>query len=224
MIVSVCGGKGGVGKSTVSLALGDVLDAVVVDADLTMGDLPVDAGPTLHDVLADRFPPVAAVRDDWAVRVLPAGRSLASARSIDPPALAEVLARLDAEYGTIVIDGPAGLGADAALPMSVADACVLVTTPGTAAIADAVRTRSLARELDAGIGAVVLNKVRDRRPPIEKRLGGPVVDVPESSAVSRATAAGLPVTMRFPNDTAAERLRALGERLTRVTRRSRFEL
>ncbi|AKH96650.1 cell division inhibitor MinD-like [Halanaeroarchaeum sulfurireducens] len=211
------------GKSTVSLALGHVLDAVVVDADLTMADLPVDAGPTLQDVLADRARAVPAVRDGWAVAVLPAARSLTSAHASDPASLVDVLARLDEAYGTVVVDGPAGLGADAALPMTVADACVLVTTPATAAVADAVRTRELARELEAGIGAVVLNRVRDRRPPIERRLGGPVVTVPESGAVATATTRGVPVTLHAPDATAAERFRQLAGRLNRVTRRSRFE-
>lgn len=223
MILGVCGGKGGVGKSTVSLALGDALDAVVVDADLTMADLPVDAGPTLQDVLADRATLAAAVRENWAVSVLPAGRSLASARSADPAALVDILARLDERYETVVVDGPAGLGADAALPMAAADACVLVTTPATAAIADAVRTRALARELDASIGAVVLNRVRERRPPIEKRLGGPVVAIPESRAVGEATKRGLPVTLSAPESDAAQTVQSLAARLTRVTRRSRFE-
>ncbi|MFW5918892.1 MAG: chromosome partitioning protein ParA, partial [Halanaeroarchaeum sp.] len=202
MIYSVCGGKGGVGKSTVALGLGDSLDAVVVDADLTMADLPVGPGPTLHDVLADRASPAAAVREDWAVSVLPAARSLASARGTDPERLWAVLETLDERYGTVVVDGPAGLGADAALPMAAADACVLVTTPATTAIADGVRTRELARELDTGIGAVVLNRVRTRRPPVERRLGGPVVELPESGAVAEATVAGLPVTIASPDCTA----------------------
>lgn len=223
MILSVCGGKGGVGKSTVSMALGDVLDAVVVDADLTMADLPVDAGPTLHDVLADRVRPAEAVREDWAVRILPAGRSLASVRAADPAALGDVLSRLENAYESVVVDGPAGLGADAALPMTVADACVLVTTPATPAIADTVRTRALARELDAGIGAVVLNRVRERRPPIERRLGGPVIEIPESSAVATATTRGLPVTLHAPDSPAAKQFESLGGRLTRSARLSRFE-
>jgi septum site-determining protein MinD len=223
VIVSVCGGKGGVGKSTVALALGDVLDAVVVDADLTMADLPVGSGPTLHDVLADRARLADAVREDWAVAVLPAGRSLAGARAADPTALASVLERLDERYAAVVVDGPAGLGADAALPMTVADACVLVTTPATAAIADAVRTRALARELDAGIGAVVLNRIRDDRPPIERRLGGPVVELPESQTAADATAKGLPVTLSAPKSDIAAGIQRLGRRLTRLTRRARFE-
>lgn len=223
MIYSVCSGKGGVGKSTVALGLGDSLDAVVVDADLTMADLPVGAGPTLHDVLADRATSAEAVRDDWAVSVLPAGRSLASARGTDPGRLWAVLETLEERYDAVVVDGPAGLGADAALPMAAADACVLVTTPETAAIADGVRTRALARELGTGIGAVVLNRVRSRRPPVERRLGGPVVELPESSAVGEATAAGLPVTIASPECTASERLLTLADSLTRVTRRAHFE-
>ncbi|MFB6134055.1 MAG: P-loop NTPase [Halanaeroarchaeum sp.] len=223
MILTVCGGKGGVGKTTVSLALGHALDAVVVDADVTMADLPIDAGPTLQDVLAERVSIDAAIRDDWAVRVLPAGRSLASARSIDYRGLARTLRDIDHRGGPVVVDGPAGLGADAALPMTIADACVLVTTPATTAIADAVRTRALAREFDAGIGGVVLNRIRQKRPPIERRLGGPVIEVPASIEVSRATARGLPVTLTAPDTRAAANLEELADRLNRVTRRARYE-
>lgn len=223
MIYSVCGGKGGVGKSTVALGLAHVIDAVLVDADLAMADLPAGAGPTLHDVLADRATVSEAVRDDWAVTVLPAGRSLSGARAADPLGLPDVLERLDDRYGTVVVDGPAGFGADAALPMALADACVLVTTPAPTAVADGVRTRALAGELDAGVGAVVLNRVVDGRPPVERRLGGPVVAVPESRAVARATARGLPVTIAAEESVPAERFRDLGARLTRVTRRSHFE-
>lgn len=223
MIYSVCGGKGGVGKTTVALGLAHVLDAVLVDADLAMADLPAGTGPTLHDVLADRATVAEAVRDDWAVAVLPAGRSLSGARAADPLGLPDVIERLADRYGTVVVDGPAGFGADAALPMALADACVLVTTPAAPAVADGVRTRALAGELATGIGAVVLNRVGDRRPPVERRLGGPVVAVPESSAVAAATARGLPVTIAAEESGAAERLGELGTRLTRVTRRSRFE-
>ncbi|MFB6082254.1 MAG: chromosome partitioning protein ParA [Halanaeroarchaeum sp.] len=222
MILTVCGGKGGVGKSTVALALGHALDAVVVDADVGMPDLPSDAGPTLRDVVAGRVPAAEAIRDDWAVAVVPADRSLAASRELDPVGVGEALQAIERAGDTVVVDGPAGLGADAAVPMTVADACVLVTTPTTPAIADAVRTRAVARELETGIGAVVLNRVGDERPPVEKRLGGPVVALPESDAVARATAQGLPVTLSSPDGDAAETIRSLAARLRRVTRRSRF--
>ena len=45
------------------------------------------------------------------------------------------------------VDAPAGFDADVALSILAADVCVLVTSPEPAALADSVRTRSLAGEL-----------------------------------------------------------------------------
>ena len=84
MILAVTAGKGGVGKSTVAYNLGAELDAVVIDADLGMADLPTTHGPDLHDVLADRATPLEAVREEGPVDLLPCGRSLAGARAADP--------------------------------------------------------------------------------------------------------------------------------------------
>ncbi|MEF8821901.1 MAG: P-loop NTPase, partial [Halovenus sp.] len=77
MILTVTAGKGGVGKSTVAYNLAAELDAVVVDADLGMADLPTSRGPDLHDVLAGRASATEAVREGGPVKLLPCGRSLA---------------------------------------------------------------------------------------------------------------------------------------------------
>ena len=195
MIVTVCGGKGGVGKTTLSLNLGAALDAVVVDADVGMADLPTDGGPTLHDVLAGRADPLEAVRTDWPVGILPAGRSLAGARSVEPAALVEVLETLAATYEYVIVDAPAGFDADAALSIVAADCCVLVTTPDPATLADAVRTRSLARELGADLGAVVLNRATETRDSVTETLGGPQFAVPERADIHAAQQSGLPVSL-----------------------------
>ncbi|MDR5656063.1 chromosome partitioning protein ParA [Halodesulfurarchaeum sp. HSR-GB] len=195
MIVTVCGGKGGVGTSTVALNLAAELDAVLVDADLGMADQPTDGGPTLFDVLAGRVDPLAAVRTEWAVGVLPAGRSLAGARSVEPKALASVLESLAETYEHVIVDAPAGFAADTALPIVAADCCVLVTTPDPATLADTVRTRSLARELGTDLGAIVLNRADRTRESVTETLGGPQFAVPETAAIHEAQAAGLPVSL-----------------------------
>ncbi|MDZ7850000.1 MAG: chromosome partitioning protein ParA [Halodesulfurarchaeum sp.] len=216
MIVTVCGGKGGVGKSTLSLNLGAALDAVVVDADFGMADLPTDGGPTLHDVLAGRADPLEAVRTEWAVGVLPAGRSLAGARSVEPTELVGVLETLAATYEYVIVDAPAGFDADAALPIVAADCCVLVTTPDPATLADAVRTRSLARELGTDLGAVVLNRAAAVRESVTETLGGPQFAVPDRADIHAAQQSGLPVALtdappaaRTPFEAVASHVRTL---------------
>jgi septum site-determining protein MinD len=195
MIVAVAGGKGGVGKSTVALNLGAAMDAVVVDGDLAMADLPGGRGPDLHDVLAGRADPLEAVRGGGPVAVLPCGRTLAGARDADVEALAGVVAAVEGACGPVVVDTPAGLAADAGLALHAADCSVLVTTAASSAIAGALRTRELARELDAGVAGVVLNRVEGRPPreAVRDALGAPVTAVPESPAVATAREEGRPV-------------------------------
>ncbi|MDG5776106.1 chromosome partitioning protein ParA [Haloarculaceae archaeon H-GB2-1] len=211
MILAVTGGKGGVGKSTVAYNLGAELDAVVVDGDLGMADLPASRGPDLHDVLAGRASVFEAVREDGPVTLLPCGRSLAGAKASDPTALVEVVERVADEYGRVVIDCPAGMRADVGLPLYAATACVVVTTPHRTALTDALRVRELARELDAGLVAVVLNRAHseERTTTVERRLGAPVTKIPESTRLAASSTWADPVASVAPESEVHEQFRTL---------------
>jgi septum site-determining protein MinD len=221
VILAVTGGKGGVGKSTLSVELGAALDATVVDADLGMADLPTGPGPDLHDVLAGRAAPIEAVREGCGpVRLLPCGRSLSGARAADVTALDGALRDVERAYGDVVVDCPAGLRADAGVPLAVADACVTVASPRRYALADAVRSRALARELDAGLVAVVVNRVVDDAPvdTFEKALGAPAVVVPADPRVERTLDSLRPVVRTAPSTRAAEAIDAVADAVRRTKR------
>ena len=214
MILAVAGGKGGVGKTTLAYNVAAALDAVVVDADLGMADLPDGRGPDLHDVLAGAAAPTEALRPG-PVDIVPCGRTLAGARAADLTRLAEAVAAVEREFGTVVVDCPAGRRADAGVPLAVADACLLVVSPRAFALADAIRTRELARELDAGLVGCAVNRVTEPPPvePIGDALGAPVEVVPADPRVGRSVATERPIVSAAPDSEAAAAVRALARRV-----------
>jgi len=208
VILAVVSGKGGVGKSTVAYNLAAELDAVCVDADLGMADLPTRRGPDLHDALAGRASAVEAVDESGPVRLLPCGRTLAGTRAADVRALANALRRVECAYGPVVVDCGAGLGSDVGVPLSAADACVVVTAPNRIAVADALRVRALARALDAGLSRVAVNRAPGPGTAREA-FGAPAVAIPESDRLRTSFRHGRPIRAVAPDSTAAERLATL---------------
>ncbi|WP_123536460.1 MinD/ParA family ATP-binding protein [Halosimplex salinum] len=218
MILAVCGGKGGVGKSTVSLNLSRELDAVAVDADLATPDLPRGRGPDLHDVLTGRAAPMEAVETVDSIELLPCGRTLAGARAADLTKLPKTLAMVDRQYGRVVVDCPAGLARDVGYQIHGADAVVLVTTHDRPALLNAFRTRHLAGELDTPVAGVVLNKATDEEDRevadrVENEMGATTTVVPRHSTLATSFRAGRPLRDHDPECPALPAFETLTDRI-----------
>ncbi len=83
--------------------------------------------------------------------------------------------------------------------------------PDELALGDALRARALARELGTGLCRVVLNRVEKEisGEGFARAFGAPVTALPESPALARAMACGVPVSIIAPESGVARRFEAL---------------
>jgi len=100
---------------------------------------------------------------------------------------------------------------DAGVALLAGDAALLVTRPTRPALAGALRTRELAREVETPLARVVLYRADrlDGHDRLASTLGAPVTALPESDRLAAAQRAGRPVAAIAPDSTASERFAGL---------------
>jgi septum site-determining protein MinD len=183
--VAVCGGKGGVGKTTLALGLGRALTRTGAEAEAGAPPLVVDADADVPDLAhyaaVAAEPGVDAVAggapiDDVATpsQRLPGVAVLPATPGAD---VRGALGALPTER-PVVLDCPGGAGPDAVAPLRAADRALVVTTTHPPAVADAARTARIARALGTPLAAVAVTRIDAVPPRIERRFDRPTAAIP----------------------------------------------
>ncbi|WP_334175808.1 septum site-determining protein MinD [Pseudoxanthobacter sp.] len=242
-VLVVTSGKGGVGKTTTTAALGAALaqggkKVVVVDFDVGLRNLDLIMGAErrvvydfINVVQGDAKLSQALIRDKRieTLYLLPASQTR------DKDALTEegverVIEELKKEFDWIVCDSPAGIERGATLAMRFADVAVVVTNPEVSSVRDSDRIIGLldaktrkaenGERMEKHLLITRYDRSRAERGEMLKIedvldiLSVPLVGVvPESEEVLRASNLGSPVTVLSPLSAAG---RAYGDAARRL--------
>jgi septum site-determining protein MinD len=226
-VYAVASGKGGVGKTTTTVNLGTALaqqghSVALVDADLGMANLGGylgvgEEGRTLHEVLAGEAELEAAVYEvQENLAVVPSGISLKGFANVETAALSDAVDALEGAFDYVLLDIGAGLSHDSVLPLALADAVLLVSTPDPLALTDTAKTREVTERLGGAVAGTVITraKVADGFDvdAVEEQIGIPVLSVvPDDDLVHESAEAGRPIVGVEPDSPVAEAYRGLAD-------------
>ena len=218
-VVVVTSGKGGVGKTTSTAALGAALaqrneKVVVVDFDVGLRNLDLVMGAerrVVYDLVnviqGDAKLPQALIRDKRleTLFLLPASQTR-DKDNLTAEGVERVIAELKKYFDWIICDSPAGIERGATLAMRHADMAVVVTNPEVSSVRDSDRIIGLldSKTLKAERGERIEKHLlltrydanRAQRGDMLEILSIPLLGIiPESMDVLRASNIGAPVTL-----------------------------
>ncbi|MGP9822781.1 septum site-determining protein MinD [Salinarimonas sp. NSM] len=232
-VLVVTSGKGGVGKTTSTAALGAALasqgkNVVVVDFDVGLRNLDLVMGAerrVVYDLInvvqGDAKLAQALIRDKRCdtLHLLPASQTR-DKDNLTAEGVARVMDELREKFDWVICDSPAGIERGATLAMRHADAAIVVTNPEVSSVRDSDRIIGLldSKTLKAEAGERMdKHLLLTRYDPIRAERGDMLkVDdvleilsipllgiIPESQDVLRASNLGSPVTLCEPGSTPA---------------------
>ncbi len=174
--IVITSGKGGVGKTTITISLGRALakagkKVVLVDTDIGLNNLDVVLGVEnkvvydLVDIIENRCRPsqaLIALPESKNLFVLPSVHSYDCA-CVDGQSIKAVVSSLKTRFDFVLIDCPAGIEKGFHRAVSSASEAIVVTTPHLSAVKDAQKVISLLRPYNLASVSLVLSRARGDR-------------------------------------------------------------
>jgi septum site-determining protein MinD len=232
-VLVVTSGKGGVGKTTSTAALGAALaqsgeNVVVVDFDVGLRNLDLMLGAErrvvfdlINVVQGVAKLPQALIRDKrlQTLWLLPASQTR-DKEALTEDGVARVINELRKKFDWVICDSPAGIERGASLAMRYADAAIVVTNPEVSSVRDADRIIGLldsktekaerGEQIDKHLLITRFDPARAARgemlsiEDVLEILSTPLLGIiPESEEVLRASNIGTPVVLSNPSSAPA---------------------
>lgn len=244
-VITISSGKGGVGKTNISVNLAISLankgrSVCVFDADTSLANVNIllNLSPqyTLEQVLdGSKTIEEILVEGPGGITIVPAASGIAQFASLDiaqQKILLQALTTLEQRFDYLIIDTAAGISTNVTTFLQATEHCVLVVTPEPTSLTDAFALMKVMRKQQCESKIHILTNMVDNylnSVDIYKRLSGAATRylntdldylgyVPRDEFLRLSVQKQIPVTVGYPSSQASYRFQALADSLENIYR------
>ncbi len=230
--IAIVSGKGGVGKTTTAINIGQALTdlgkrVIVVDANLVTPNIGIHLGIMNPEGTINKFlRKEKDIKDityhhESGLTFIPASPSYSEFQKTNPQKLTEIFEHLDNTADYVLIDAPSGLGYEVSQILKNSDEALIVTTPNLSSVMDALKTIQMARAHDNTIPGIVLNMThwasRHELTPqeIERIVNYPILaKIKVDSSIRKSLHRQVPLNYIQPHSRSARQFKNIAEYIT----------
>ncbi len=236
MIIAITSGKGGVGKTTISVNVATLLSfmgkTLIVDGDVALPNvhvmLGIESETSLPEVLKNfELLDSAIYQLEFHIKgkraklhVLPSSTSLRALGDLRLEKFPELMESLRERYDYIIIDVAAGLSKLSLFPMFSADKIYIVVNPEKASIEDGKRVVKTALSSKMKVSGVIVNRYKGERElattaqkEVHEELAG---IVRESKLVRKSWEESVPFVVKNPSSAVSKDVAKLAKNIAGI--------
>lgn len=228
--IAVVSGKGGTGKTTSTLNVGQALTdmgkrVLLLDANLVTPNLAIQLGfmdpkGTVNKFLRkEKSIKEVIYLHESGISIIPASPSYKEYQKTNSQDLSKIFKNLKDTADFVIIDSPSGLGYEVHQVLKNTDEVLVVVNPTLSSVVDALKTIQIAKENNATVAGVILNmsnKGRNEMKPdeITEIIGYPIIaNIRYDRKIRKSLHQKVPLTYRYSWSRSAKEFYKVAEHL-----------
>lgn len=238
--IIISSGKGGTGKTSVAINLGNALSELgksvaLIDGSLTTPDVSLYLGIPFHvrgigHILKEDSPiDAACFNHKSGMKIIPGNIHLDVLNEFEGKSFVNLLKKLKKQHDFVLIDSAAGLGREAVSAIKNSDKILIVTNPELASVVDSSKTIQLAKHHKVEPIGVVLNRIGRHNQELKEEdilpimHGIPIIaKIPEDKKMSIATKNSETILYYYPKNSISKKFRELAFNVSGMKKPSFF--